>query len=305
MQFSTAIVTGGAGFVGSHLVDTLVEQGVKVTVIDIAEPRHRNLQATYITHDIRTAGLDEIFAAAKPEVVFHLAAYIDDRTSVTEPILTTEHNVIGSLRVFEAARLSQVKKIIFASTSVVYGQVDKLPTTEKVVPKPLTPYAISKLTGEQYLHFYYNQYALPFVAFRIANIYGPRQEGSKESGAIAIFTNKLLAGQAPFMNNDGQTLRDYIHVSDVVAAFLQAATSEVSGVFNCATKVGTSTQDLFTLIARDLESKLMPVPRPEVKDAVRAVVLSSVKAKKELGWKPKIKLAKGLKQTLKWYRSQV
>jgi UDP-glucose 4-epimerase len=305
MQLTRALVTGGCGFIGSHLVDTLTDQGVEVTVVDMVEPKYRNAKASYVNHDIRREGLEEIFANVKPDVVFHLAAHIDDRASVREPVMNAEHNLLGSLRVFEAARLAHAKKIVFASTSVVYGQAAKLPLVEKMPVKPLTPYAISKLTGEQYLHFYKNQYGLPFVAFRIANVYGPRQDGSKESGAIAIFTSKLMAGEAPFMNDDGLTVRDYIHVNDVVNAFVMAAQSDVSGVFNCGTKVGTTTRELYAMVANELGTTLEPIARPEVQDAVKAVILKSAKARKELGWKPKMRLARGLKQTLKWYKAKV
>ncbi len=303
MQMTRAIVTGGSGFIGSHLVDALVERGVDVTVIDMSEPKYRNSKASYVSHDIRHDGMNEIFANVKPDVVFHLAAHIDDRASVKEPVVNAEHNVLGSLRVFEAARLAHAKKIIFASSGVVYGQAVKLPITEKTITKPLTPYAISKLTGEQYLHFYQNQYGLPFVAFRIANVYGPRQDGSQESGAIAIFTRKLMAGEPAFINDDGLTVRDYIYVSDVVNAFMIAAESEVSGVFNCGTKVGTATRELYAMVANELGTPLEPLARPEVKDAVKSVILKSAKARIELAWKPKVRLARGLRQTLKWYSS--
>lgn len=305
MQITRAIVTGGAGFIGSHIVDLLVERGVAVTVVDVAEPKYRNAKADYVKQDIRFEGLEDVFTNTKPDVVFHLAAHIDDRASTHDPVMNAEHNEIGLLRVFEAARKAGVRKILFASSCAVYGTAGKSPLTEKQVPKPMTPYAISKLTGEHYLHFYQSRYGIPFVAFRIANVYGPRQDGSKESGAIAIFTNKVLAAEAPFINDDGLTIRDYIHVSDVANAFVMAAESEVSGVFNCGTKVGTTTRDLYAMIASELGSTLEPIARPEVKDAVKEVTLRSVKAKKELGWKPKMKLARGLKQTLKWYKSKV
>lgn len=305
MQMTRAIVTGGSGFIGSHLVDALVERGVNVTVIDIAEPKYRNVAATYIVHDIRHDGLKEIFASAQPEFVFHLAAHIDDRASVHEPVLNAEHNVIGSLKVLEAARGAQVKKVLFASTCAVYGVPKKLPITEKQLPAPRTPYGISKFVIEQYLAFYQNIHQLPFVALRLANVYGPRQDGSKESGAIAIFTSKLLAGEQAFLNDDGQTIRDYVHVSDIVNAFILAAESESKGIYNCGTKVGTTSRDLYALIASELGSVLEPIARPEVKDAVKAVTLRSALAKQAFAWKPKMRLARGLKQTLKWYKAKV
>lgn len=305
MQFTKALVTGGSGFIGSHLVDALIDRGVAVTVVDKAEPKHRNGKATYVIHDIRLDGLNEIFTEAKPEVVFHLAAHIDDRASVHDPVMNADHNVMGSLRVLEAARHVGVKKLMFSSTCAVYGIPAKLPITEKLLPAPRTPYGISKLVIEHYLNFYQNLHQLPSVALRLANVYGPRQDGSKESGAISVFTSKLLAGEAPFLNDDGQTIRDYIHVSDVVSAFVLAAESDKTGVYNVGTKVGTTTRDLYALIASELGSVLEPLARPDVIDAVKAVTLKARKAKQELGWKPKWRLAKGLKQTLKWYKAQV
>ena len=305
MYFTKALVTGGSGFIGSHLVDLLIDKGVAVTVIDKDEPKYRNAKATYVIQDIRQEGLREIFTESKPEIVFHLAADIDDRASVNDPITNADHNVMGSLKVLEAARSSGVKKIVFSSTCAVYGIPAKLPITEKQLPAPRTPYGLSKFAIEHYLNFYQNLHQLPSVALRLANVYGPRQDGSKESVAISVFTSKLLAGEAPFLNDDGQTVRDYIHVSDVVNAFVLAAESDKTGVYNVGTKVGTTTRDLHALIASELGSVLEPLARPEVIDAVKAVILKSIKAKKELGWKPKTRLARGLKQTLKWYKSQV
>lgn len=305
MQFTKAIVTGGAGFIGSHLVDALVDQGVAVTVIDKTEPKYRNAKAQYFLQDIRAEGVQEIFNDAKPEVVFHLAAHIDDRASVNEPVMNAEHNIVGSLRVLEAARHVDVKKFVFASTCALYGVPKKLPVTEKMLPEPRTPYGLSKFTIEKYLDFYRHQHSLSSIALRLANVYGPRQDTSRETGAIATFTSKLLAGEAPFVNDDGLAVRDYIYVEDVVRAFMVAAESDQVGVYNVGTKVGTTTRDLYALIASHLGSELEPIARPEVKDAVKELILKSAKARKELGWKAKIRLTKGLKQTLKWYKAQV
>jgi UDP-glucose 4-epimerase len=304
MNITRAIVTGGSGFIGSHLVDALVMKGVDVTVIDFAEPKYRNEKASYVNRDIRHEGLNEVFANLKPDVVFHLAAHIDDRASVNDPVMNAQHNEIGSLRVLEATRHAGARKILFASTCAVYGLAGKNPLKETMSPRPMTPYGISKLAIEYYLDFYQQRYGLPFVALRLANVYGPRQDGSKESGAVSVFTAKLLAGETPFMNDDGQTIRDYINVNDVVNAFVMAAESEAVGIMNISTKVGTSTGDLFANIAYQLGSDLQPIPRPEVKDAIKAVTLKYAKAKQILGWKPKISLNKGLKETVKWYKSR-
>lgn len=305
--YRTALVTGGAGFIGSHLVDALVERGLRVIVVDIATPlaENRNNKAEYVKLDIREKGLLGVFMEHLPDVVFHLAAHIDDRVSVIDPVLDAKQNILGSINVFECAKESKVKKILFASTSVVYGNATKPPFTEKTVPKPVTPYAISKLTGERYLNFYFHQHGIPFVALRIGNVYGPRQDGSKESGAVAIFTNKLLANEPPFMNDDGLTVRDYIFVDDVVAAFLAALDAPVVGVFNAATGVGFTTHQVYDLVSRAVGTQIVPLPRPQVRDAIKSVVLKSKKAKRELGWKPKMKLAKGIRLTVEWYKQRL
>ncbi len=305
MSIHKAIVTGGSGFIGSHLVDALIERGSEVTVVDVNTSAHAHPRAKYILHDIRYPGLNEIFSAVQPDVVFHLAAHIDDRVSVLEPVMNAEHNILGSLHVFEAARLAHAKKIMFASTSVVYGRAKVVPIRESAIPSPLTPYAISKLTAEQYLHFYDHQYGLKSLSLRLANVYGPRQDGSKECGAIAIFTRKLLAGEQPFMNNDGQTTRDYIHVSDVVAAFLAGADSEVTGVLNCGTKTGVTTANVYELVAKHLSSSVKPLPRTEIIDAVKHIALHSGAAKRFLGWTPKVKLNQGISETVAWYQAKV
>ncbi len=304
MQITRAIVTGGSGFIGSHLVDALVEQGVDVTVVDFAEPKYRNEKAAYINHDIRQDGLNEIFSNLKPEVVFHLAAHLDDRQSLIDPANNAEHNVLGSLKVFEAARLAHVQKIVFASSCAVYGQPERLPIRETATPKPLTPYGVSKLTGEKYLDVYKSKYGIAYVAFRIGNVYGERQDGSKESGAIAIFTKKLLAGEQAFINDTGETVRDYIHVSDVVAAFIAGAQADKVGIYNCGTKRGTTTMDVYTQVKAAAKRDAQPLARPEVKDEVKNIHLNIRLAKQELGWKPKVKLSKGIKNTVKWYKDK-
>ena len=293
---------------GSHLVDALIEAGHEVTVIDSLEPRkdNRNAKAEYVRINLLDERLKTVFARVKPDVVYHLAAHIDDRGSVGVPFFNARENILGSLNVFESVRLvGGVKKILFASTSVVYGSAKEKAFTEKVIPQPLTPYGISKLSCEYYLHFYLTTYNIPYVAFRLGNVYGPRQDGSKECGATAIFTSKLLLGEQPFMNNDGQTVRDYIYVKDVVHAFIKAMESNISGVFNCGTGIGTTTAELYDLIAREVRSDIRPVFRPDVHDQVKVSIMKSDVARKTFAWRPKVTLEEGIRETVAWYRERL
>lgn len=303
MALQRAIVTGGAGFIGSHLVDALVARGVAVTVVDKIDPliARKNDAATYVRMDVKDDGLAARFDDAAPDVVFHLAAHIDDRASVREPVMNAEENILGSLNVFEASRRAGAKKIVFASTSVVYGSTDVIPTPESTTPQPRTPYGVSKLAGERYLHFYWLLYKLPYVALRLANVYGPRQDGSKECGAIAIFTSRLLRGEGVVVHNDGLTTRDYVHVDDVVQAFLAAADADGVGVVNVGTGIETTTSDLLATVAGAVGVTPQVTPHPDVQDEVKRIALDIHAAKALLGWSPRIAFADGVVQTVAWY----
>ncbi|MBI1908351.1 GDP-mannose 4,6-dehydratase, partial [Candidatus Uhrbacteria bacterium] len=235
---------------------------------------------------------------------FHLAAHIDDRESVVKPVENAEDNILGPLNVFEAARLVNVKKIIFASTGILYGNVDQVPTSEDATPRPMTPYGVSKLTGERYLHFYWLLYKLPYVAMRIGNLYGPRQDASKECGVIAISTKRLLDGQPVFVHNDGKTTRDYVYVGDVVDAMLLAAVDDSVGVFNIATGVETTTEAVLALVSGALGAAPAVERKPDVQDMVKRVALDVGKAAKELGWRPATALADGVAKTVAWYKAR-
>lgn len=303
---SSILITGGSGFIGSHLVDALIARGDEVTVVDIlpAHPVWGNVQATYVQRDIRDEHLADVFIDAKPEYVIHLAAHIDDRASVREPVENAEHNILGTINVLDAARLSGVKRVVFASTGVVYGDQNILPIAEDAVPKPLTPYAVSKLTGERYLRYFTLQLGLSACALRLANVYGPRQDGSKECGAIAIFTKKLLAGEAPFLNGNGKTTRDYVYIKDVVNAFLCALESSEETVINIGTGVETSTEEIFSRVTKAVGTDIKPLPRPEVTDLVARVALSSRKAEEVFGWKSKKSISEGIQETVEWYKKE-
>ncbi len=304
MTYTKAIVTGGAGFIGSHLVDALVADGVTVTVVDKVDvlPDRKNDAATYVTMDIKDDGLRAAFADVQPDVVFHLAAHVDDRESVRQPVMNAEENVLGSLNVFEAARLAGARKIVFTSTGVVYGNADVLPIVESAPAQPLTPYAVSKLTGERYLNFYFSLYKLPYVALRLSNVYGPRQDGSKECGAIAIFTSRLLKGEGVQMNNDGMTTRDYVYVHDVIGALIAAANTEEVGVINIGTGVQTTTNDVLAAVAKEVGVTPSISERPDIVDEVKHVALDTTRAKQILNWTSTTSFADGVAKTVESYR---
>lgn len=301
---SLYLVTGGSGFIGSHLVDALIARGDSVVVVDIAPPHLEwgNGQATYIQRDIRDEHLADVFIEYKPEFVVHLAAHIDDRASVREPVENAEHNILGTINVLDASRVAGVKRVVFASTSVVYGNQEKLPIEETAIPRPLTPYAVGKITGERYMKYFSLQLGLSTCALRLGNVYGPRQDGSKECGAVAIFTRKLLAGEAPTLFGDGLTTRDYIHVDDVVSALLLTLKSTEEEAMNIGTGTETSTRDLFVLVAHAAQSTVSPTIQPEVHDLVRRNALSPARAREKLGWSPKVSLHEGIAQTIAWYK---
>lgn len=304
---SSVLITGGAGFIGSHLVDACVDRGDTVTVVDIARPNlgWENGAAHYIQRDIRDEHLADIFVEMHPEYVVHLAAHVDDRASVEEPVENAEHNILGTINVLDAARISGVRRLVFASTGVVYGEQVSVPIEEDATPRPLTPYAVSKITGERYARYFTSQLGLSTCTLRLGNVYGPRQDASRECGAVAIFTKKLLAGEAPFINGDGKTTRDYVYVKDVVQAFLQALESTEEGAVNIGTAREISTLQVLNEVAKHASSTVSSVSRKEVQDLVRHIALSYKKAGEVFGWKPTVSFEEGIGKTVAWYKSQM
>lgn len=308
MKIKKAIVTGGCGFIGSHLVDTLIEDGVSVTVIDKKKPRKlwKNAEAKYRKVDVQSEEAYEIVQKAKADVIFHLAAHIHDRESVREPVMNAQNNIIGTLNMLEAVRSIKKGRVIFSSTGgVMYGNQGSYPISEDAVPEPITPYAVSKLATERYLNFYHEVLGTPYIALRLSNVYGPRQDSSAESGAIGIFAAALLKGEPTFIYNDGETTRDYVYIEDAVRALIMAAESEEVGVFNIGTGKETSTNELFEMVREEIGVQAKPDNREDVVDVVKRNALDASRAKKKLGWKPEISLEEGIEKTVSWYRENV
>ena len=295
-----AVVTGGAGFIGSHVVDALIARGDEVHVLDsLSSGKRANVPGGAQLHeaDIRQDTTD-VFAEAQPEVCFHLAAQIDVRVSVERPDLDADVNVIGTLRVLEAAR-EHGTKIVFSSTGgAIYGECDG-PAAEDHPRAPLAPYGVSKLAAEEYIAAYNRLYGLGHVALRYGNVYGPRQDPHGEAGVVAIFMNALRDGKTPRIYGVGTQTRDYVYVGDVAAATVAAAAHR-GGVLNVGTGIETSVLDLYDSI-QDVAGSERPAEHAEPRAGeLQRSVLDPSRAERELGWRAQRSLADGLAATWAW-----
>jgi UDP-glucose 4-epimerase len=301
------LVTGGAGFIGSHLVDALIARGDAVTVVDdLSSGRESNLAgalqrgAVLERVDVRdAASLREALASARPQLVFHLAAQVDVRRSLADPALDARTNVEGTINVLEAGRAVGTARVVFASTGgAIYGETDVLPTPETVEPLPMAAYGQSKFCAERYLGLYERLYAMSAIALRFGNVYGPRQDPHGEAGVIAIFCGRLRRGAPPTVFGDGRQTRDYIYVADLVEALLLAGDSRAGGVVNVGTEEETSVLDIVALLA-DLHGPGAPEPEfaPARLGELERSCLDATRAREVLGWRSQTPIAAGLRLT--------
>jgi UDP-glucose 4-epimerase len=292
-----AIVTGGAGFIGSHVVEALLARGDEVTVVDdLSNGKRENVPkgARLIERDVRD-GLGEVFADARPEVCFHLGAQVDVRVSVDRPTHDASVNVLGTIEVLEAAR-AQEAQVVFSSTGgAIYGECDG-PAPEGSERRPLAPYGVSKLAGEEYLAAYNRLYGTRHVSLRYGNVYGPRQDPHGEAGVVAIFLGRLAAGESPRIFGDGSQTRDYVYAGDVARATLAAAGQD-GGVFNVGTGIETSVVELYAACRRVAGSSLNAEPAAARLGELQRNVLDVSLAERELGWRPEVPLEEGLRLT--------
>jgi UDP-glucose 4-epimerase len=295
-----AVVTGGAGFIGSHVVEALLVRGDEVTVVDdLSRGKCENVPegARLVQADVRK-GLQAIFDEARPEVCFHLAAQVDVRVSVEQPAHDAEVNVLGTVAVLEAARRHRAQ-VVFASTGgAIYGECNG-PAPEDAERRPVSPYGVAKLAGEEYLAAYNRLYGTGHVSVRYGNVYGPRQDPHGEAGVVAIFLGRLAAGEAPRIFGDGTQTRDYVYAGDVAHATLSAVRRE-GGVFNVGTGAETSVVELYELCRRVAGSSLEAEPAPARLGELQRSVLDAGKAERELGWRPEVSLEDGLRRTWEW-----
>ena len=300
------LVAGGAGFIGSHVVDALIQQGYQVVVVDnLSTGRLENINpaATFYQADIYNSELEGIFERERPELVNHQAAQTVIQKSNEDPALDAKQNILGSLNLVLQCLRFGVKKTVYASSVGVYGEPKYRPVDESHPINPISYYGISKHTVEHYLHLAHLQHMLSYVVLRYSNVYGPRQNPKGEAGVVAIFTRQMLQGERPTIFGKGDKTRDYIYVSDVVTANLLAMERDGNGVYNISTGVETSDQEMFNLLAELTGYQSNPHYAPVRKGEIYKICLDWSKAQKELSWQPQFLLREGLRETVNYYRN--
>ncbi|HEB12197.1 MAG TPA: NAD-dependent epimerase/dehydratase family protein [Actinobacteria bacterium] len=306
MSKETVLVTGGAGFIGSNLVDAYLDADYGVVVVDdLSRGKRENVNPKAIFHqiDINDSRMAGIFSEFKPTIVNHHAAQASVRVSVDDPVFDADINIIGSLRLLELARQYEVKKVIFASTGgAIYGEQDYFPADEGHALRPISPYGAAKAAVELYLGYYYAQYKLAYTALRYSNVFGPRQDPFGEAGVVAIFSKQMLNGEKPVINGDGLQTRDYVYVADVVAANTAASKSSFVGAINIGTGIETSVIELFRLLKTATGFELEAGFGPAKPGEQARSVLNAGKALDKLGWKSNIALSDGLARTVNYFR---
>lgn len=296
------LVTGGAGFIGSHIADAYIKLGHNVHVIDnlsSGKLENVNKRAKFIKLDLNSHELKDFMISEKFDLISHHAAQMNVRVSVDDPVFDAMTNIIGGLNLYEAAKLSGVKKIIFASSGgTIYGEQDYFPADEDHPTRPCSPYGISKLANEKYLFYYKIVHNIDFVSLRYGNVYGLRQNPHGEAGVVAIFINKMLSGEQPVINGDGLITRDYIYIDDVVKANIISLKDEVSGIYNVTTGVETNVNFIFKKLKELTNSNCKEFHGPPKAGEQRRSVCSYEKFYRLHNWKPEIEFSEGLKLTV-------
>jgi UDP-glucose 4-epimerase len=301
------LVTGGAGFIGSHLADRLIVAGHEVVVLDDLSTGHverLNPAARFYQMDIQSPWLDELFKIERPEAVLHEAAQASVRRSVEDPAFDASVNVQGTVTLLQASVRHGVRRFVFASTGgALYGDADVIPTPEDYPTLPVSPYGASKLAAEVYLRTFQALHGLSYAALRYANVYGPRQDPHGEAGVVAIFAQRLLSGETARINGDGKQTRDFVYVGDVAEANVRALTSDAVGSFNVGTGAETDINTIFQLLKRLGGNNQPEVHGPPMPGEQRRSVIDARKIDKVMGWRPETSLEAGLDATVRYFRA--
>jgi UDP-glucose 4-epimerase len=303
------LVTGGAGFIGSHITDRLIDRGVEVVVLDDLSTGRResvNPRARMHQADIGGEAIHELLARERFDCVDHHAAQMNVRRSVDDPVFDARVNILGSLNLLQAAVATGVKKFVFASTGgAIYGEQVTFPADETHQTWPMSPYGVAKLAVEKYLAFYESVYGLPYTALRYANVYGPRQDPHGEAGVVAIFSQRLLHREPAVINGDGEQTRDFIYVDDVVRANVLAVTTDLRGIYNVGSGIETSINALYAHLAMHAGTTLAPQHAPAKAGEQRRSVLDSRKLQAVTDWTPAVSLYEGLRHTVAYFAEHV
>ena len=303
------LVTGGAGFIASHVTDALVAEGHQVSIIDdLSSGKRENLnpKATFYQIDVQDPGVADVIRRERPEVLCHHAAQMDVRRSVADPIFDAKVNLVGLLNLMEHGRQNGLKRVLFASSGgAIYGEQDVFPAPETHKTEPLSPYGVAKLASERYLSFYQSTYGISYAALRYANVYGPRQNPHGEAGVVAIFAEKMLRGEQPIINGTGEQTRDYVYIGDLVRGNLAALTAAFSGAVNLGTGIETDVNTIFRHVRKLCGSHAAEQHGPaKPGEQMRSVVDSNL-AQRVLGWRPQVSLEDGLRETVAFFRTRL
>lgn len=302
------LVTGGAGFIGSHIVDQFVGEGHRVSVIDDLSTGKRkqvHRKAVFYKLNVCDPRIEKVFLKERPVAIVHMAAQMNVRKSAEDPVFDAEVNIIGTIQLLKLAVRYGARKILFASSGgTVYGEQEVFPASEAHPTRPLSPYGISKLTCEYYLEYYRRVAGLKYVALRLANIYGPRQNADGEAGVIAIFTKNMLRGEQPRINGHGFQTRDYVYVGDVVEAVRAVFVQPVEGIFNVGTGIETTVNEIFAKLKELTNSPCQAIHGPAKKGEQLRSVLDASKLEKETAWAHAVSLSEGLDETVKFFQQQ-
>jgi len=305
-KYQRALVTGGAGFIGSQIVDALIRRHVKVFVVDDLSTGHKenlNPNAGFTKLSLLNPQFPSLLKRIRPDIIFHTAAHLDLRASILNPAKDAQTNIMGSLALMQEARKAGVKKIIFSSTGgPMYPGNVRPPWSEKVPAEPISPYGIAKRAAEMYFAFLHDVHGVPFVALRYSNVYGPRQNAQGEAGVVAIFASRMLKSRPITIYGDGKQTRDYICVDDVVNANMLAMQKNVVGIFNIGTGKETNVLSVFKKLQKLTGSALPGRHAPAAPGELLRSALDSGKAARELGWRAEVSLDEGLRKTVEWFR---